>query len=536
MLTWLRRVFPQQSHNKPRKAPCRARLQIESLEDRRVMSVTYHGGALLPHVEVQGLYVGNQWSSNPTLHSQTGYLEGFLSNIVDSTYMDALTNAGYGVGRGSASGGKISLAALASGSTLNDSTLRSWLGAYAGNGTLKPPDANRLYVCFIEPNVIMRASDGSTSVGGFRGYHGAFSSPSGVIRYAVMAYPRGTVHNSSVSFLSDIDSITKTASHEIAEAVTDPNIGYSTLGWYDDTYDGEIADIKNDRVMYINGYAMQRVINKRDFIMTPAQATSDRAVSFVLQNNGNFVEVVSGVPTALAGTVVSMSDQGIDNQGHAMVDIVVADGRAWEFHDQVGWTYLGNNIKSAVAGQGVSYILYNDGTIREYDDATGSSSSVYSWGTQISAGTDVQGVNTVDIVFTWGEAWQHSDDSGWDFIASGVKSISAGRQGISDYLTTGGVAHWHSESGSLDVTLAGSVKQVTAGTDKLGNYMIDLVYTNGNMWEYRVGSGWDFVWGNVESIGKARDGVVSIVFNWDDAYDYNGSSFFFLTGSAQDAA
>src|SRR5262249_13224500 len=137
MLTWLRRVFPQTSSPKATKAPRRARLQLEGLEDRRVMSVTFHGGALMPAVEVQGLYVGNQWHDNATLFSQTGYLEGFLSKVVNSTYMDALGNAGYGVGRGSFSGGKISLASLASGSTFEDSTLRSWLSAYAGNGTLQ---------------------------------------------------------------------------------------------------------------------------------------------------------------------------------------------------------------------------------------------------------------------------------------------------------------------------------------------------------------------------------------------------------------
>src|SRR5581483_6398430 len=275
---------------------------------------------------------------------------------------------------------------------------------------------------------------------------------------------------------------------------------------------------KNDRVMYINGYAMQRVINQRDFIMTPAQATSDRQANFLLKTNGNFVEVVNGVATALAGTIVEMSDQGIDNQGHAMVDMVAADGRAWEFHDQVGWVYLGNGIQSAKAGQGVSYILYNSGAIRELDDATGTSSYIDSWGAQIDAGTDIQGVNAVDVVFTWHDAWEKSDDTDWHFIASDVQSISAGRQGISDYLTTGDVAHWHSEGGSLDVALASSVLQVTAGTDELGHYVIDLVYTNGDMHEYRVGSGWDFVSGNVHSIGKSQAGLVGIVFNSDNAY------------------
>jgi hypothetical protein len=502
------------------------------------MSVTYHGGALMPHVEVQGLYVGDQWSANPSLNGQCGYLEGFLQKTVDSTYMDALTNAGYGVGRGSSSGGKISLASLAGGSTLSDSTLRSWLGAYAANGTLQWPDANRLYVCFVEPNVIMRGSDGSTSQGGFRGYHGAFFNWStfSTIHYAVIAYPRGWVGNSSVSFLSDLDSITKTASHEIAEAATDANVGYSTLGWYDDANNGEIGDINNDRVMYVGGYAMQRVINQHDLNMTPAEATSNRLVSFVLQNNGNVVEVSGGVPTTLTGSVASLSDQGIDNQGHAMVDIVDVWGRAWEYHDQVGWTYLGSGVASAKAGQGVSYLLYNNGTIREYDDATGALRYIFSNGAQIDAGTDVQGVNMVDIVFGGGDAWEFSNESGWSYIASNVYSISAGRQGISDYVTYGAEGHWHSQGGNLDVTVAWGVSQITAGTDQFGNYMIDLLYASGRIDEYRVGSGWSFVWDNGQSIGKAHDGVLSIVFNWGDAYDHDSGGWYFLTGNADTSA
>jgi hypothetical protein len=530
----LKALFQKRSE-KNQKSRSSVRPELECLEQRWVPAVTYHGGSLLTNVEVQGLYVGDQWSSNATLNSQTGYLEGFLSNVANSSYMDALANAGYGVGRGSSTGGKISLASLSSGSTLNDSTLRSWLYSYANSGTLAWPDANRLYVCFVEPNVIMKAADGSTSQGGFRGYHGAFAGPSGTtIHYAVIAYPRGSVGNSSVSFLSDIDSITKTASHEIAEAATNPNINYSTMGWYDDANNGEIGDIKNDRVMYVHGYAMQRVINKNDFNMTPSEATSNRAVNFLLATNGNFVEVVNGVATALAGSDVAVSDQGIDNQGHAMVDIVQSNGQSWEYHDQVGWVYLGSNIKSAKAGQSVSYILYNDGTVKEYDDATGSFTTVWTGGAQIDAGTDAQGVNTVGITFTWGDAWQHSDDSGWTMIASGVQSISVGRQGISDYLTTGGVAHWHTLSGS-DVALASNVKQVTAGTDQFGNYMIDLLYNSGSIDEYRSSTGWYNVWSGGASISKGRLGELDIVFNWGDAYAHTLSGWTFLSSNATTA-
>jgi len=156
--------------------------------------------------------------------------------------------------------------------------MRSWLRGYIANHTLQSVDANRLYVLFVEPNVAVQDQNGTTSVGNFRGYHTAFVDPAGdVVRYAVVTYPRGTVNNPAVSFLSDIDSITKTASHEIAEAVTDPDIGYSTKGWYDNTVGGEIGDIKNDQVVRLNGYAVQRVIDMNDLNMTPGGAQADRA-------------------------------------------------------------------------------------------------------------------------------------------------------------------------------------------------------------------------------------------------------------------
>src|SRR5262249_34350841 len=155
--------------------------------------------------------------------------------------------------------------------------------------------------------------------------------------------------------------------------------------------------------------------------------------------NGNVVEIVNGVSTVLATGMVSMSAQGIDYQGRAMTDVVDGTGRSWEYHDGQGWTSLGSGIKAAVAGQGVSYVLTTNGNLYEYNDLTGKYTSLDSSAVQISAGTDVQGVSCVDVVYTSGNAWEHSDSSGWHFIASGVRSISAGRQGISDYVTTGAV-------------------------------------------------------------------------------------------------
>ena len=89
MKSWFHRLFQTSSRRSKQAAPRRT-LTLEVLEDRTVPTVLYYGGPVLPNVEVQGLYVGNQWTANPTLRAQKGDLEGFLSDIVNSTYMDTL--------------------------------------------------------------------------------------------------------------------------------------------------------------------------------------------------------------------------------------------------------------------------------------------------------------------------------------------------------------------------------------------------------------------------------------------------------------
>src|SRR5207249_4270161 len=168
MKTLLRRFVKRHPGNGPKGRSLRPAL--ERLEDRTVPTVTYHGGALLPSVEVQGMYYGSDWWSSP-YYGQKNSLDGFLSNVVNSSYMDMVNN--------------------------------------------------------------------------FLGYHGAFAGLTGSgwsdIRYAVIAYPggsiplsSGTATNASLSWLSSLNDMTEVTSHELAEAVTDPNVNYKTLGWYDD--------------------------------------------------------------------------------------------------------------------------------------------------------------------------------------------------------------------------------------------------------------------------------------------------------------
>jgi hypothetical protein len=546
MKSLLRALLPTRSA-KSAKSPSRvarqARPELELLERREVPTVTNYGGALLQKVEVQGMYLGSDWFSSPYL-AQKNYLDGFLGNIVNSSYMDMLNKEGYGVGRGSASAGQIYGIGLNKGLYLSDAQIRNYLMGCINAGALKAPDANRLYVVFVEDNVVVGDAN-SNSNNAFLGYHGAFSGTVDVIpnvplwtyqadiHYAVIPYAGGA--NANRWWLNALDTITLSTSHELAEAVTDPNVNYKSLAWYDSGR-GEIGDISNAQTVYLNGYAVQREADKNDQSMTPAGATGIHAVNFVLQKNGNLYETYGNGLIFLASGVASLSDQGIDNYGHAMVDVVFSNGSADEYHEGLNsWTYLGSGVKQAVAGQGVSYVLYNSGTVYELKDWGGWTGPLSYNATSISAGTDRYGVSMLAEVW-YGEVWEYSDSSGWHYIDSGVKAVSAGQQGIIDYLTTGGTAIWYSEAGGVKVPLASGVAQVTAGTDQYGNYMIDLLLTNGNLYEYRVGGVWTWLDNGVQSIGKGHHGVVDIVFTWSDAWTHDSSGWHFLSSNARTAA
>jgi hypothetical protein len=545
---------------KSKSTACKTRLQLEGLEQRQVMSVTYHGGALLSHVEVQGVYYGSDWSNNPALNSQTGYLNGFLAHVVDSPYMDLLANAGYWVGRGSSTQGVISLADIDKTQYLADSTLQDVLQSYISDGSLQQPDANRLYVIFVEPDVAVQRGDGTNSQVDFRGYHGAFPGTDQAgnpvtVHYAVVAYPGGTAGNASIPWLSSLDTITKTASHEIAEAAVDPDVGYQTLGWYDDQANGEIGDIGGmpNEVAYVDGYAVQRLADPNDQAMTPANATAQEPVTFVLSQNyltwaGGYPHYTNalyeqsqpGTPMLyLTSGVRSISDQGIDDHGQAMIDVVYNNGTAYEYHDGSGWTYLTSNVVQAKAGQGESFLLLSNGSLWEYKDQAGSLRLLDTSVTAIDAGTDRHGVNAVAEIWG-GTAWVYSDSAGWNRIANNVVQLSAGRQGIVDLVFSDGTAYWwlpygDGVAGGQLVYLSSGVTEVTAGFDPNGNYIIDELFTNGDAYEYRVDRGWTFLDSNVRSLSKSRAGIVDYVTYADVAWDVDNSGSYglFLTGVAQ---
>ena len=233
-------------------------LNVNQFEERLTPTVTGHGGYILPHVEVQGVYLGNEYQSTTGLNVARA-LDQYNASIVNSSYLDVLTQAGYGVGRGTASTGVIVNAQLNPGYYLSDAQIRQYLQNAISSGALQQPDANRLYVVYVEPGIAVSQSGGATSINTFNGYHTAFGGAdaygrSAAIRYAVVVYPGGfNATAASQGLPNNFAFQTEVASHEIAEAVTDPDIGYRAKGWYDDQHNAEIGDLGEGHFAYLNG-------------------------------------------------------------------------------------------------------------------------------------------------------------------------------------------------------------------------------------------------------------------------------------------
>lgn len=248
--------------------------QIELLESRELLTVTYQGGALLTNVEAQAVYLGSDWNTSSPLKTQAQSTDQFLSTLVNGPYMDMLTNAGYGVNRGTASAGAVDNINISKSVALTDTQIRSDLETMISKGQVQAPDANRLYMVYVEPGVEVKMGS-ATSTNSFLGYHGAFGYGNNAIHYAVMPAP-GTPNPTpgSQGFGSTFDELTSIASHELAEAVTDPNVNYSTLGWYDYQLSGEIADLTRQTatISGANGvqYVVQDVVDQNDQVISPS--------------------------------------------------------------------------------------------------------------------------------------------------------------------------------------------------------------------------------------------------------------------------
>jgi hypothetical protein len=119
-------------------------------------------------------------------------------------------------------------------SSIADSKIQSYLASLFGAGLI-PQNTHTIYAVYL-PSGMKVTMQGGTSCSAFCGYHGHFTYNSGDYKYAV--FPYTDCRACSLSGKGIADMLTIVSSHEIREAVTDPDLN----AWYDSS--GYEADDK----------------------------------------------------------------------------------------------------------------------------------------------------------------------------------------------------------------------------------------------------------------------------------------------------
>jgi hypothetical protein len=229
-----------------------------------IAQLIYRGGPLITQIVGYGIYWGSAWSA-PAPGGSGGQavtrqaLDGYLNDLLASAYIDLLAEysvQGMTISRGMYLGS--SVIGPDPGPQVSDADIQAQIQQRMADGTIPGWDANTLYVVFLPSGTTVQQG-GAASCQVFCGYHDAVLDPTTnapLAYYAVLPYPDcgGCAQAVDGTPLAPFDALTTVASHEVAEAITDPVPG---TGWYDDQ-NGEIGDICAWQLATVDGYTVQQ--------------------------------------------------------------------------------------------------------------------------------------------------------------------------------------------------------------------------------------------------------------------------------------
>jgi hypothetical protein len=240
----------------------KARLSLESLEDRRLMSTLVTSpnpqAPIIPNVQIETVFYGSAWlgqandaAQNAELNAEASDLNQFFGTITSSHYMDGLsqysmmTASGTVIrpGYGSFARPDPVPAQLSSVPTVPEGMLQTMLANEIQYGRLDAPNGNTLYMVFMPPGVTEAGDVGS---GG--GHHSSFPHGSGTAYYATVEYPVRPIHPvGGVAPFTNFQQLTQTASHQMVDAITNPmRIVSGQAAWVDRNTGEDIGDITQD--------------------------------------------------------------------------------------------------------------------------------------------------------------------------------------------------------------------------------------------------------------------------------------------------
>ncbi|MDE2237693.1 MAG: hypothetical protein KGK30_07370, partial [Elusimicrobia bacterium] len=236
-------------------------------------ALQYYGGPMLSNVKIQLVY----WNKDVAYQDR---LPGFYSAITQSPYFDWLLEydtKGAAIGHGQLTGSYVDNAAIPQSAQIEDADIQAELAKLIAKGAVPQPDKNTLYMMYFPPGLnIDLQGQGSCQV--FCAYHSTFVDNGATVAYGVLPDQGGSCAGGCGGDADQFNNETSVSSHEMIEAVTDPDVGLVTgstpqspMGWYDTTY-GEIGDVCNAIQGKVGAYTVQREwSNARGLCVTSTQ-------------------------------------------------------------------------------------------------------------------------------------------------------------------------------------------------------------------------------------------------------------------------
>jgi hypothetical protein len=225
--------------------------------------LTYHGGPIIQNPNIHPVF----WSQSVNYQSQ---LNSFYSAISTGPFMSFLSQystANYAIGNGQGASGVVCTTCSTS-ATISDSLIRATLTSLFDSGKLPvpPTQVNSYYypIHFPSGRFITSAS-GEGSCAAFCAYHYNFVYNNKNIHYGVHPDLGDSGCNGGCGSGTVLENTFATASHEFAEAVTDP-LPSSYGAWFNPSQ-GEIADYCRTRANVVlgdgNTYSVSQLFSNR---------------------------------------------------------------------------------------------------------------------------------------------------------------------------------------------------------------------------------------------------------------------------------